>query len=109
MSIEQELEEMQALADSILIVGDLNVHHKSWLRVSWEDSVKGSRLKDICDSYGLRQMVTAPTRGDYLLDLVLSSHWDVKTTVRHQITDHNAVIASIPDTMEERHLATRRA
>ena len=66
-SLKTEVEDVSRLADSCMIFGDLNIHHASWLRFSNGESPKGRLLKEVCDSHGLRQLVTRPTRGDYLL------------------------------------------
>ena len=59
-------------AVSCIVMGDMNVHNPSWLRFSNRDTAEGSELEAICDQHGLRQMVSKPTRGPYLLDLVLT-------------------------------------
>ena len=66
---------------------DFNIHHKSWLKYSREESAKGRKLKEISESHGLRQLVKGPTRGEYLLDLVLSSHVDVKVSLKAKIAE----------------------
>ena len=50
----------------------MNVHNVGWLRFSRCDSTEGRLLEEICCTRGLKQHVKGPTRGDYLLDLVLS-------------------------------------
>ena len=56
-----------------LIVGDMNVWHKYWLKHLLADTVDGANLHQICKLHGLKQLVTEPTRGVNLLDLALSS------------------------------------
>jgi len=106
-SFETEVAEMSKVADEILVVGDLNVHHKSWLRYSSSDTPRGRLLKELCDGAGICQLVNEPTRKEYLLDLVLSNRSDLKVSVRNQISDHKCVSVLIPDTMETRKFAPR--
>ena len=65
-------------------------------------------MKEILDCHDIKQMVRSPTRGNYLLDLVCSSHSDFKVHVGPQIADHATVIATLPDSLEIRHFAPRR-
>ena len=80
---------------SSLVVGDMNVHNVGWLRFSRCDTTEGRLLEEICCTRGLKQHVKSPTRGAYLLDLVLS---DFASGVRRKIIagihelDHNAVL-----------------
>ena len=71
-SLRAEIETIQTLSDFILIGGDLNTHQRSWLRYSSSDTPRGHALKETCQDFGLRQFIDQPTRGDYLLDLVLA-------------------------------------
>ena len=56
-----------------LVVGGMNVWHKSWLKHSQADTADGEHLHRICKTNSLKQLVTEPTRGANLLDLALSS------------------------------------
>jgi len=76
-------------------------------RFSREDSARGHHLKEVCDNYGLRQLVSEPTRGDYLLDLCLSTSADVQAQVKSKIADHACILAKVPDAVEKRDLAPR--
>ena len=60
---------MYDIADSIVVVGDLNIHYASWLRFSNGESKKGRYLKEVYDNFTLKQLISQPTRGEYLLDL----------------------------------------
>ena len=99
---------MQKQAEFVLITGDLNIHHKSWLKYSSDDTSRGQTLRDICGMFGLKQMVKAPTRGEYLLDLVLTSHPKCVAKVGPQVSDHNCVIISLPDSLETRSFTPRQ-
>jgi len=55
------------------------------------NSAEGVQLKQICDDHALRQMVDKPTRGNYLLDLVLTDIDSCKIQVAPQIADHHAI------------------
>ena len=62
-------------------MGDLNIHHKKWLRFSAGDSAESEALRDFSDSVGLKQMIKQPTRGEYFLDLLLTDLEDTKSKV----------------------------
>ena len=55
----------------IVVAGDLNVHHRKWLRFSNDNTTVGADLKAFSDYFGLWQAVREPTR-KYLLDLNLT-------------------------------------
>ena len=55
-----------------ILVGDLNVHHTRWLRHSSSVSVEGTSLYRFCMASGFKQFVKHPTRGENLLDLIIS-------------------------------------
>ena len=77
----EELEQHEALGLGVLVVGDLNVHNLAWLKHSARNSPEGRALQDLCEEVGLQQLVREPTRGEYLLDLVLSDFEGVKCKV----------------------------
>ena len=79
-----------------IIIGGMNVHHKSWLTFSNGTSIAGRALHDVCFRLGLQQCVHRPTRGKYLLDLVLTDLDSIlKTTILPMVADHNAVLSTI--------------
>ena len=98
---------MNAIADSVIIVGDLNVHHASWLRFSRGDTPRDRHLKDVCNSFGIRQLVSQPTREEYLLDLCLSSSSCSKVRITCKIADHACLLVQEPDAIETRLLEPR--
>ena len=57
-----ELAEHYAEVSGALLVGDMNVHHKRWLRFSNDNTPVGSELKMLCDFHGFSQLVREPTR-----------------------------------------------
>ena len=74
------------------------MHNRSWLRFSRRDSAEGNVLEAVCVEHGLRQLVTKPTRGPYLLDLVLT---DLLAGVRCEVVkgiscnDHDGVMTLV--------------
>ena len=75
-SIKRFDEEFQRLSQDCvasIVVGDMNVHNKEWLRCSNRTSADGLELEPVCCKHGMKQHVKGPTRGAYLLDLVLLS------------------------------------
>ena len=99
---------MNAIADSVIVVGDLNIHHASWLRFSSGDTVRGRHLKDICDNFGLKQLISQPTRGEYLLDLCLSNSRSTQVEIKSKIADHACLLVKEPDAVEIRHFEPRQ-
>jgi hypothetical protein len=73
-SFHREYEEHCKDMLGTIIVGDLNVHQRKWLRHSVRNSLEGALLQDTCNTLGLSQLVRDPTREDNLLDLVLSNN-----------------------------------
>ena len=82
-------------------MGDLNCHNSRWLRYSSCVSVEGRALHRFSMESGLHQFVKKPTRGDYLLDLVLSDLGDVVSTrVLPPVADHNLVFVRFGFTIQ---------
>ena len=101
-SFNEELEEISQVTDYIIVCGVLNVHHMSWLEYSSGDIPRGRKLLDACSSHGLNEMVGQPTRGDYLLDLVLCSHVGAKVQLGAMPADHASLLIKVPDAVETR-------
>ena len=77
-----------------IIIGDINVHSKRWLRYSKSNSAEGELLRLYCNELGLRQIVKEPTRYDNLLDLVFTDMSDIISEVGPRVADHNYVVAT---------------
>ena len=95
---DQELGTFMGQCVATICVGDFNVHNEEWLRYSHSTTPEGRELEDVCSTNGLRQHVREPTRGDYLLDLVLSnfaSGLTAKVVAGIHDNDHRATIARI--------------
>ena len=92
---------------SIIVAGDLNIHHRSWLLFSNGNTAEGEFMKSMCDDLNLRQVVRAPTRNEYLLDLCLTDIDGVKVSVESSISDHNALMIRVP-LQVEKHVAISR-
>jgi len=95
-SLYSELAEYFSQISGVIIVGDLNIHHKRWLRFSREDTRIGSEMKMLCDFHGMSQLVREPTRGDYLLDLCISDIVGAKVEVLPYVADHKAILTKLP-------------
>ena len=80
----------------ILIMGDLNVHHKKWLRFFNDNIQIGTDFKIFCDYHVLFQLVREPTRQEYLLDLALIDLSKSSTSVLPLITDHKGILVKLP-------------
>ena len=75
------------------MVGDLNVHHTRWFRHSASVSLEGTALLRFCKDQGFKQLVTQPTREEYLLDLVIADFEASSVDVLAKIADHHIVLA----------------
>ena len=74
----------------------MNVHHKDWFKYSHSVTPEGRVLFETCCLRGLVQCVSKPTRGKYLLDLVLTDLENLITAkVLATIADHNLVFCGI--------------
>ena len=94
-SLRDELARLSDGYIGVVLMGDMNIHHRKWLRYSNGNTGVGESLWHLCQEYGLLQRVSQPTRKEYLLDLVLSD-LDVKVSVVPGITDHDIVQTVIP-------------
>ena len=80
----------------IVIAGDLNVHHRKWLKFPNDNTTIGNDLKAFSGYFGLWQAVREPTRNQYLLDLVLIDVQGSSTSVLNRIADHKALLIKLP-------------
>ena len=82
-------------AQSVMLIGDFNVHHKEWLGSNVTDAA-GRRALQLSNCLGLDQIVTEPTRGNNILDLVLSdTPATTKTLANVGSSDHNPVLIQL--------------
>jgi exonuclease III len=94
-SIESFVAELDQLRDGalgVLVVGDLNVHSKRRLIHSNGNSTEGELMREHCLRQNLRQMMRRPTRGDYLLDLVITDIDSVSVSICPKIADHAVLL-----------------
>ncbi len=102
-----ELAKLSESCVGTIIVGDLNVHNKDWLRFSSNNSKEGRELHAFCCSHGFSQHVCGPTRNDHLLDLVLSDLETVKVDIIPGFSDHEGLSIKIPFTTPETEFVER--
>ena len=106
-SLREELSEISQHVHSVVILGDLKIHHKIWLRHSSCNTSIGAILQDICQEHGLRQLVREPTRGDYLLDLCCTDLDPAKASIQPKLADHHAILLEVPDLAQVKEFGTR--
>ena len=105
---EAEWQRHSVEAVGTIIVGDLNVHHSSWLHFSNGNSRVGQHLFEFCRSFGFKECVRAPTRGPYLLDLALSDlHEYLDCKLLAPVADHNCVFLTVSIALPEPQVVTR--
>ena len=90
---KEELLKLRSTGVGTIIIGDINVHCKRWLRHSHSNSAEGECLYNVCSEMGLKQLIREPTRDDYLLDLVMTDIPNVACETGSKIADHRYVIA----------------
>jgi len=96
VALNDELQRLKREVIGTILLGDLNIHHKKWLRFSRENSQLGERLLHICQDNGLKQVVKERTRGDYLLDLVLTDVSELMSVkVLPELSDHKVVCVDL--------------
>ena len=77
------------------VLGDLNVHTTRWLVHSARESAEGRLMAEASRRLGLRQLVNQPTRGKYLLDVVLTDVPDCKASPHSAVADHKSVVTTV--------------
>ena len=87
-SLVREWEAVRDMTIGTIVIGDLNVHSCRWLRFSSGESAAGGQLRRTSSRLGLKQIVKEPTRGDNLLDLVLTYLGSAMTQVVLGISYH---------------------
>ena len=103
--------EFHLLRDDVIgtiVMGDLNCHHTHWLRFSSHVSTEGRCLQRCCVANGLHQVVKQATRGEHMLDLVLTDLVEaVSTQVLPPISDHHCVLTTFSVVLEAHAVAPR--
>ena len=108
-SLRSEYHELKGDCVGTVLVGDLNVHHRQWLEFSSENTPEGFALHNFCQDHGFSEFVRAPTRGDYMLDVVLSDlHLDIDTAVLAGVSDHSIVLAKLQTKIQIRGVVSRQ-
>ena len=80
----------------IIFVQDFNVHSIRWLKYSSHEPPEGLALQEFCQNFSLMECVQNPTRGNHLLDLVLSDIVDPShISILPPISDHNMILIQI--------------
>ncbi len=95
---DEEIQRFSADCVSSIVVGDMNVHNPEWLRWSNRTTPEGTELETTCCVHGLEQHVRSPTRGNHLLDLVLStfeSGLTCRVTPGIHDNDHDGVLTKV--------------
>ena len=107
-SLDTELELLSVGMIGSLVVGDVNIWHKKWLKHSPADTLEGERLHNICKVHGLKQLVSEPTRGPNLLDLALCSlSGAISASVVPAVADHKGVLVTTSLPVPKLHVIER--
>ena len=108
-TLSKEWNELRHKALGTILVGDMNVHHKPWLRHSSRNSAEGAALFNFCQEAGFKQRVKEPTREKHLLDLVLTDLEKVSCIVLPKIADHCLVLATLKISLPQAETVQRQA
>ncbi len=95
-SLRHELEKLLPTHCGVILCGDMNIHHRKWLKFSSRGNTRAGELPhDIVLDMGLTECVRKPTRihapsgAANLLDLVLADcPGSLKTNVSAKVADH---------------------
>lgn len=108
LALRVELEKYRSSAIGTIIAGDMNVHNRPWLRHSRGNTPEGRELFNVCTGSSLVECVQQPTRGPYLLDLVLSDLDHLITAeVAAGVSDHSLVFCRLAFSMPHGSTITR--
>ena len=106
-SLAAEFDELRQGSLGCIFMGDMNIHHVSWLIHSNGNTREGRILKEFCDEYGMRQLVHEPARGRYLLDLCISDLDTCKISYGYSIADHRSILCQLLAACVSRHPISR--
>ena len=107
--MRDELQELSPDATYIYLLGDINIHHRRYLRHSDRNTQEGEILFDIMADFSIVETLKGPTRGSYLLDLVLTNapHL-VSNSIVQKFADHSCVVSKIEITAPKTHDVVRK-
>ena len=91
LTLREEWTKYSAGCTATILVGDLNVHSKRWLKHSTHESVEADTLRDEITKLNAVQLVREPTREGNLLDIVVTDFDDVQVKVFPKNSDHAVV------------------
>ena len=95
-SLYDEIGRFSEQAIYTILMGDFNAHEERWLRFSDGTTKEGQALHTFANICGLVEKVGAPTRGNHLVDLVLSDLGsELRCKVIDGVSDHNAVLGTV--------------
>ena len=102
----------------LIVVGDFNLPEIGWMATEGgaaptlkTHTDRAARFLDECDALGLRRWVCEPTRGDNVLDLVLTSRLPTRVDVSNSVfrTDHRETLATVTVPARRTPLVSRRS
>ena len=95
-SFKQEHAQMKQEALGTMVLGDLNLHNRTWLKHSAaQANAAGKAMHEAAAEYGLCLLHREPTRGPNLLDVALSDCPNTSATVLPELADHCLVQAKL--------------
>lgn len=101
-------EDLSRNEQQALIVGDFNAHEEEWLK-STATNARGRAVREFCESRGVLQLVTRPTRGDSILDLVIGPFEGNVSHLPHcGLSDHQTLLVSLDRVLETSCAALKR-
>ena len=102
----------------LIVMGDFNLPEITWAASEGgaiprlqRQTNRAARFLDECDALGLKQWVCEPTRGESVLDLVLTSRLPTRVDVSDSVltTDHRETVATVTVPVRRSPVLTRRS
>ena len=89
--LHEEMGQYFSQVAGFALAGDLNIHHRQWLRFFNDDTRIGPEIKAFCDFHGMFQVVRQPTRYDpvseqiqYMMNLAITDFPDRNQRCYHE-------------------------
>ena len=102
----------------LIVTGDFNLPEITWSASEGgaiprllRNTNRATHFLDECDALGLKQWVCEPTRGDNVLDLMLTSRLPTRVDVSDSVlnTDHRETLATVTVPVRRSPVLTRRS
>ena len=108
--INQSITSICQTENDVILTGDFNFRNISWVNLAASNEIEQTFLDSLSENF-LTQMVDEPTRGDNILDLLITNNPDLFSSVAVQPpfsnSDHNTICAEF-ESLQPRVETSRR-